>query len=261
MNKLTKTVTVPILLGALIGIWVLFTEQVSWYVPFIFYFVFGVIINGTIAHRYFAHNSFWVPTPVRKLFAVLVVLGGYGLPLIWIMQHRHHHVHSDDRYDVHSPNQGLWHAFFGWRTTLEKFNEYTNLSQFRKILRDPAIKFTTKHYFNIMWAWLLLLAIIDWKFLVAGYCVGVMFDHIRLGLINTVCHMPGLLGNYRNHNLTDNSQNNILLGILGFGFGWHNNHHRHANKLILTERWWEIDIEGYVGWLLGKIFQPLRRIQ
>jgi fatty-acid desaturase len=41
------------------------------------------------------------------------------------------------------------------------------------------------------------------------------------------------------------------LGWLGMGFGWHNNHHAHPGKLILTERWWEIDIEGYVGWVLS----------
>jgi fatty-acid desaturase len=36
------------------------------------------------------------------------------------------------------------------------------------------------------------------------------------------------------------------------GFGWHNNHHADPKKLILTENWWEIDLEGYMGKILSK---------
>jgi fatty-acid desaturase len=37
------------------------------------------------------------------------------------------------------------------------------------------------------------------------------------------------------------------------GFGWHNNHHHNPAKNIVQDRWWEIDIEGYIGYLLSKL--------
>lgn len=257
MNKLTTTVTIPIGLGALGGLWLLFMGSVSWWLPFVFYFVFGVVINGTIAHRYFAHNSFQVPTSVRKIFAILVVIAAYGLPLMWVLQHRHHHQHSDQDHDDHTPRKGFWHAFFGWRSKLDTMTRYGTHSQIKRVLHDPVLVFTTQNYFAIIWSWLLLLALIDWQILLAGYCVGVMIDHIRLGLVNTVCHWPQLLGNYRNFDTKDHSQNNIVIGILGCGFGWHNNHHQNPRKLIVTNRWWEIDIEGYIGWIITKTFWSL----
>lgn len=256
MNKITKIVTIPLLVGSIIGLFLLITGQVSWWAPFICYLVFGVFIHGTIAHRYFAHNNFKVPPLVRKIFGILVTLGGYGSPLVWVMQHRHHHVHSDDNLDAHTPKHGFWQAFIGWHThDPHNVNQYGTLGQLKRHFKDPAIRFSTKHYFTISWIWFLLFAIVDWKLFFAGYCVGVIIEHIRLGLINTVCHMPGVFGNYKSHNTGDLSQNNLLLGWLGFGFGWHNNHHRNPNKLILTERWWEVDVEGYLGWMIEKLFK------
>lgn len=256
LNKITKTVTIPILLGSMIGLPILIGGQVSWWAPFIFYLIFGVLIHGTIAHRYFSHNNFEVPLSVRKLFGILVVLGGYGSPLIWIIQHRHHHRNSDDENDTHSPKNGVWHAFIGWHIyEPHNVDQYGTTTQIKKYLRDPAVRFSTRYYFAIIWAWFLLFLLIDWKLFLAGYCVGVMLEHIRLGLINTICHIPGLPGNYKSHITNDLSQNNLFLGWLGFGFGWHNNHHKNPQKLILTERWWEIDIEGYLGWLIKQFFK------
>lgn len=80
------------------------------------------------------------------------------------------------------------------------------------------------------------------------YCLAYCIDFLRLGAVNYWCHRSG----YRNHETEDATTNNLILGWLGMGFGWHNNHHAQPGKLILTERWWEIDIEGYIGWLLTK---------
>lgn len=258
MNKLTRTVTVPLAVGSIVGLWLLFTGAVSWWAPLICYFIFGVIINGTIAHRYFSHNNFWVPESVRKLFGMLVVLGGYGLPLIWVLQHRHHHTHSDNDKDVHTPKHGFWHAFIGWHCSLEKISAYGTPRQIKLAMADPIVKFTTEHYFTIIWGWMLLFLLIDWKLFLAGYCLGIMLEHVRLGLVNTICHYPNFPGNYKPYKTSDQSQNNILIGILGFGFGWHNTHHCNPGRLILSDHWWEIDVEGYIGWGIKTIFAPFQ---
>lgn len=251
VNLLTKTVTIPLFIGSIFGFYLLLDGQVTWYVPIIFYILFG-IINGTIAHRYFVHNSFYVPYKIRQIFAFLVVFGCYGPPLFWIIQHRHHHVNSDTDKDVHSPKFGFWQSFILWQITLDNLTKYAPSEQIKKIYKEPIIRFTTKHYLKILWFWLILLCLIDYKLFFAGYCVGILLEFIKLGLVNTVCHMPNVLGNYTNYDTRDQSQNNVLLGIFGLGFGWHNNHHKNSNQLILTKRWWELDIEGYIGWIISR---------
>ena len=79
------------------------------------------------------------------------------------------------------------------------------------------------------------------------YFVAYAIEMFRIGAVNAACHRWG----YRNHNTPDLSRNNILVGIFGLGFGWHNNHHASPGKLVLTEHWWEIDVEGYIGWILS----------
>jgi stearoyl-CoA desaturase (delta-9 desaturase) len=73
-------------------------------------------------------------------------------------------------------------------------------------------------------------------------------------MVNSLCHL-NIIGSYRNHQTQDQSYNNIILGIVTLGFGWHNNHHNDAGRLILTEKWWELDLEGYAGLVLSKIFK------
>jgi stearoyl-CoA desaturase (delta-9 desaturase) len=96
-----------------------------------------------------------------------------------------------------------------------------------------------------------VLYIIDPLLFFSG-AVGYVLEQLRTGIINCCLHIRNFPGNYRNHETSDNSQNNFIIGILSFGFGFHNNHHANQTKLILTERWFEIDLEGYLGWLLSK---------
>jgi fatty-acid desaturase len=92
-----------------------------------------------------------------------------------------------------------------------------------------------------------VLVLID-PVLLTMYAAAYAIDFARLGLVNWFCHRGG----YRNFDTKDQSTNNLVLGWLGMGFGWHNNHHANPGKLILTEKWWELDVEGYIGWMLGK---------
>ena len=62
------------------------------------------------------------------------------------------------------------------------------------------------------------------------------------GSVNVLGHTWG----YRNHETTDLSRNNIILGYLMWGEGWHNNHHAEPANPYLGCRWWEIDISGWV---------------
>jgi stearoyl-CoA desaturase (delta-9 desaturase) len=46
---------------------------------------------------------------------------------------------------------------------------------------------------------------------------------------------------YRNFETRDNSRNNVLLGFLCHGDGWHNNHHAHQRWARHGLKWWELD--------------------
>jgi fatty-acid desaturase len=61
-------------------------------------------------HRYFSHKAFRTSRPVQFLFALVGAAAVQRGPLWWASHHRHHHVHSDDPEDVHSPRQQgfLW---------------------------------------------------------------------------------------------------------------------------------------------------------
>ena len=107
--------------------------------------------------------------------------------------------------------------------------------------RDTFYNFFHKYHYWIIYTFCIILAVID-PLLVCIYALAYCLDFLRLGTVNYFCHRYG----YRNHNTDDQSTNNIVVGLLTLGFGWHNNHHASPGKLILTERWWEIDLISYV---------------
>lgn len=219
--------------------------------PLWLFLAFG---NGTVGHRYLSHGSFEVHPWLHWPLMFWVTLTGYSTTMFWEIQHKHHHRNSDNDTDVHSPVNGFWQALFLWSFNPKRitsiFEDKVSLVNLTRSMRDPAIRFTTNYFIPINLIFLTTLAIINIEWL---YCVAIAFciEHLRLGLINTVTHIEGIPGNYRNHNTKDRSQNNIYLGLITLGFAWHNNHHASPKKLILTERWWELDPEGWLGKLLS----------
>jgi len=56
--------------------------------------------------------------------------------------------------------------------------------------------------------------------------------------VNSVNHVWG----YRNYETDENSRNNIIVGLLASGEGWHNNHHADPRSARHGHRWWELDM-------------------
>jgi len=241
------TVFLPFHLLAIIG---LFYASNYWVWLLAFWFIFGVIGNGVAAHRYFAHGQFETWAPIKWVLGVLTTLGGVGPVTGWRVQHKLHHLYTDKINDPHSPlHNNLLKVFYTWYSVDNK--EYLKNKAIRRIAveqqRDPFYKFFDQYHYHILFSWCILLLVINYHLLFI-YCLAYAIDFFKLGAINYWCHTSG----YRIFNTPDNSRNNVWLGWLGMGFGWHNTHHAHPGKLILTERWWEIDVEGYIGWLLSK---------
>ena len=239
----------------LLGAAGLFYAIDHWAALLAFWFVIGVVGNGVAAHRYFAHGQFETYQPVRWVLALLATLGAIGPISYWPIQHKVHHAFADQDHDPHAPaGRSAWWVFYAW-TFPQGANEQEYLQHrwAKRIavrqMRDPLFKFFHAHHYKIIYAFCILLLLINpvWVLI---YCLAYCVDFARLGAVNWFCHRGG----YRNFNTADNSTNNLLLGWLGMGFGWHNNHHANPGRLILTKRWWEIDVEGYIGKLLSRRF-------
>lgn len=214
-------------------------------------FAFG---NGTIGHRYFAHNQFKVGAIKHWVFSFWCTISAYSPIVYWQVQHRHHHRHSDDADDIHSPRNGLFMSLVAWPFSKQRiesvFKDRASTVNYARCMKDTAVKFTSEYFILINVIFLATLTFINIELLGAA-SIAFLLEHVRLGLINSLTHLDNIPGNYRNHDTKDRSHNNLFLGFLTLGFGWHNNHHNDATKLILTERFWEIDLEGYLGKLLS----------
>jgi stearoyl-CoA desaturase (delta-9 desaturase) len=235
------------ILGAA-GLWFL-PEYWTWLL--FFWFTVGVVGNGVAGHRYFAHGQFETYTPVRWVLGFLTTLGGVGPATDWRIQHKMHHLRADQYNDPHSPYySSRFDVFYGWYIFQHKGRGYLTERFARKMavaqMRDSFYRFFDRNHYRIIFAFCVALAVINYHLLLM-YALAVSIDFFRLGAVNWWCHRSG----YRNHETPDHSTNNVWLGILGMGFGWHNNHHASPGKLVLTERWWEIDVEGYIGQLLS----------
>jgi stearoyl-CoA desaturase (delta-9 desaturase) len=51
----------------------------------------------------------------------------------------------------------------------------------------------------------------------------------------------------------DESRNNALMGLVGFGEGWHNNHHAFPTSARHGLHWWQFDLR----WVIIRTFERM----
>lgn len=212
-------------------------------------------------HRLFTHRAFETNRVVQFVLAVLGAMAVEGPLLRWVAIHRRHHQHSDTHEDPHSPHEygdsflgvlrGLWHAHVGWFFEPDP----PNLQHYAKDLHQSALLRTASCLFPL-WVALGLLIPAALGGLLTGTWTGVVSGLLWGGLariflvhhvtwsINSICHLWGS----QPFRTGDQSRNNFLFGVLGFGEGWHNNHHAFPTSARFGLRWWQIDL-GY--WLIS----------
>ena len=61
--------------------------------------------------------------------------------------------------------------------------------------------------------------------------------------VNSVCHK---IGYRRFRDTEDSSTNHLLMTVLTFGEGLHNNHHRFPRDAYLSHAWYEFDLNGLI---------------
>ncbi|HLQ31001.1 MAG TPA: acyl-CoA desaturase [Ktedonobacteraceae bacterium] len=236
------------LLATIFAIWLLWQRAVNWTDLILLATMYTLIAFGVTVgyHRMLTHRSF-KPHPVVKF--ILLVLGSMaweGSALQWAATHTKHHAQADREGDPHSPIEGFFHAHVGW---LFKDRDADPKVYSKHLLKDPIIVFVSRTFF--LWAVLALVipfAIGGWQGLLWGGLVRVFLTHHVTWSVNSVCHTFGK----REFETNDLSRNEWIVGLLGFGEGWHNNHHAFPRSAFHGLHWWQFDFSGYVIWTLER---------
>ena len=218
-------------------------------------------------HRLFTHKSFETGPIMTAIIGIAGSMAVEGPIIGWVADHRRHHQHSDQELDPHSPHthgagiwnilKGAWHAHMGWLITKGTKTDYYRYAP--DLLRNRQIVWLSRTF--PLWA-LLGLAIptvlgglitMSWTGallgLVWGGLVRIFLVHHITWSINSVCHIWGA----RDYECGDESRNNAICGILGFGEGWHNNHHAFPTSARHGLRWWQVDTSYWVILAMEKL--------
>jgi len=242
------------LLAAIVSLW---GWAISWRELSLFLGMYVATVLGVTVgyHRLFTHRSFETGRTIQLFLGVLGSMAMQGSLFQWVAYHRRHHQHSDGQKDPHSPHlhgqgllgvlRGLWHAHVGWFFT----PCFSGLSLYVPDLRKSALlRFVSALFPLWIMVGLLVPAVAGWLLiggwigvlvgLLWGGLVRIFFVHHVTWSINSVCHLwgrqpfPG----------KDQSRNNLILGVLAFGEGWHNNHHAFPTSARHGFRWWQFDV-------------------
>jgi len=241
-------VTVP-LLATILALGLLWQRAVHWPDIVLLASMYSLVAFGVTVgfHRMLTHRSFR-PHPVVKF--VLLVLGSMSLEgsaLEWAATHIKHHAQADREGDPHSPVEGFFHAHIGWLfgDGMADPGVYC-----RNLVKDPLVVFVSRTF--LLWVVLSLLipfAIGGWTGLLWGGLVRIFLTHHVTWSVNSVCHMFGK----REFETNDQSHNEWIVGLLGFGEGWHNNHHAFPRSAFHGLHWWQFDMSGYLIWAFERL--------
>ncbi len=236
---------------------------------FVFYTLTGLGLTMGY-HRLFAHHAYVVPKWLEYTIALFGYLAIQRGPIFWSAMHRMHHKYTDvPGKDPHSPKEGLWHVHFGWiqMRRSDIWTQEVYKKQAPDLYKDPFYRWLDheRHDYIV-------------NFVIIGIAYGIgglvgaagpfdthnalcwlvwvgLLNRVALlqafALINSLCHMWGS-SPYRSK--TDRtSTNNLLVALLIFGEGWHNNHHAFPKSARHGLRWFQVDVAWYTIWLLKTV--------
>ena len=244
---------VPFLTLSLFTIGLLLTGVISsWYL--IMTFVMWALVSGLgVAvgyHRVFSHKTHSLPVWKENVILFFAALSGQGSSITWAAIHRgYHHPCADTDKDIHTPKKGLWYAFFGWTLQITEASNVISMKYAVDLLRKPNHVWFHHHHLKILWLTPILLCVVDWRLALMASVLPTGLALVQDNLVNVLGHTKALIG-YRNHETNDQSYNNVIMGYLGWGQGWHNSHHAHPQTYDFGDKWWEFDPSRLWLWFL-----------
>jgi stearoyl-CoA desaturase (delta-9 desaturase) len=211
--------------------------------PILGYFLYvGIGISVTF-HRHLCHRSYKTHPWIVKLGTLLGTFSNTGSSLVWVAIHMNHHRFSDTDKDPHSPrHQGV-------KTFALEYDLDTSKVRWKMkhLIGDPFHMFLHKYYFGVIAAWSLFLYLVGGAYLMIFlHWFPMIISGVMSNIVNYVGHKKDWPGGYRRYDLRDDSVNNVIMAIPSWGETLHNNHHKRPYSWTHSERWWEIDIGGYI---------------
>lgn len=227
------------LLVTILGFWVFDFNAHAIGIILLGYFLYSGIGVSMMLHRYYTHKSFEFKYPVLKyIFGWFAIQAGRGSIIGWVHIHREHHAYSDTDKDPHAPNINGWRVFF---PHILNYGQHIKKYLIRDLFTHGHL-WINRYYKLLILFWMFLLIIIDpWLFYFL-WAVPIALTHLVLNSFTFFGHSIG----YTNHKHRDQSKNLWPFGILLWGEGWHNNHHKNPKNWSLQEKWWEVDIVGHI---------------
>jgi fatty-acid desaturase len=227
--------------------------------------VIGAQISGVLGinlcyHRLLTHRGLRCPKWLEHCFVVLAILCLQDTPARWVAVHRRHHQHSDEQPDPHTPLASFFWAHMGW--LFVKHPELSRLGIYERyakdILRDPFYLALERNALQLtinlvqLPVFFAIGFVLAWRhggtaataaqygasLVLFGVFVRTVIVWHQTWAVNSIAHVWG----YRNYDTDEDSRNNLFVGVVANGEGWHNNHHADPRSARHGHRWWEIDV-------------------
>lgn len=211
-------------------------------------------------HRLLAHRSFKTSRIFQLVLASLGVLAAQNGPLWWVAHHRHHHRHSDTERDTHSPCQSFFWSHMGWLFSPACVPVRRRLVG--DLARFPELVQLERYFYLVNFGYSGLLYVCGeasralapiagssgLQFCVWGMIVSTVWVYHAIWSANSICHRFG----FRRYPTADQSRNNFIVALLILGDGWHHNHHYCPTSARHGFRWWELDINFAILYVLSR---------
>lgn len=222
---------------------------------FILLFLSVGIGHSVGLHRGIIHKSYNTSKYFRYISLYLFIITGLGSPLSWLKQH-YFRDYWQNRKDCpryfqykHSLTTDYW-----WNLHLSFIPK--NLDRYnipKEDLNDPIILWLNKtwyiHYLLFMFILYLLIGFNSMLIATSLRTSIIILGHWYIGYAS---HKYG----YSRHeikNADESGYNDVLLGLISFGEGFHNNHHSYPTSAKFSMKWYEIDFGWIFVWGLSKL--------
>jgi fatty-acid desaturase len=183
--------------------------------------------------------------------------------------HRLHHQHSDQPNDPHSPLASFVWGHISW--LMVEASELAKLRIYERYAKDIL---ADRFYRSLerRWRWVYLVLASWVVFFTAGFVAASVAgdaapEALRVGgsflvwgvflrtvlvwhitwSVNSLAHVWGS----QRYTTGDSSRNNLFVGYISNGEGWHNNHHADPRSARHGHAWWELDVTWLTIRLLG----------
>jgi stearoyl-CoA desaturase (delta-9 desaturase) len=223
------------------------TTATDWIALVVFYVV-AAMGTGIGLHRYFSHHAFRTSRAFQFALGVLACTS-FADPIGFAGKHRLHHRHADTDRDVHSPRQGFWRCWFASLVD-DGYTERAIVAAARDLARYPELRWLRRWFFVPG----VLLGTATWwlggfSTFAIGFCLSRALLLNLVSMVNYFGHVAGR----RRYATRDASTNNLIVALLSFGEGWHNNHHHSPTAARAGFVWWEVDPVYYAIRLLAAL--------